>query len=123
MARRAVNLVILALPICLPRFGSERIVVAAITGTAENHTLHNGQTAAELGRHPAAHPRPLRSHVHRRRAPIPAGLCRLLAEHGADLDLALRIAIYRRGLPVTNLGNAARRQRLLQLQSHADPRQ
>jgi hypothetical protein len=105
--------------------GAERLAVAQITGTVENATLHEGQSAAEalaaitvdVVRFPADRRRLVLAHSaaryvggeHRYEADCVA----LLERAGADLDLALNIAIHRTGQPVTNLGNAERRARLL----------
>ena len=111
----------------------ERLAVAAITGIAENLTLHREQTPADA--HKAIAAQLARIHDTRRRLvlahcasgylggehPYQQATVDLLAEHGADLGLALRIAIYRSGLPNAGLGNAARRQRLIAMQSQAYP--
>jgi hypothetical protein len=103
----------------------ERLAVAQITGTAENATLHHGQSAAEAlaaitgdvaGFEPNRR-RLILSHSAARYVgggyQYEADCVTLLERAGADLRLALDIAIYRTGLPVTNLGNAERRARLL----------
>jgi hypothetical protein len=113
----------------------ERLAVARITGTAENATLHHGQSAAEalasitadVERFPPDRRRLVLSHAvsgyvggeHQHETDCVT----LLAQADADLGLALAIAIYRTGLPVTNIGNAARRARLLGLRSQADRRE
>lgn len=107
----------------------ERLAVARITGTAENATLHLGRSAAEalaaitadVAAFPDDRRRLILSHsaaryvggVHQYEADCVA----LLQRAGADLDQAFDIAIYRTGLPVTNLGNAERRARLLAMRS------
>jgi len=111
----------------------ERLAVALITGVAENCTLRGGLSLAE-GR--AAIVAELEPHHPGRRRLVLAhsaaafvggeygyqrACAELLLELGADFDLAVRIAIRRTGLPVTNLGNAERRRRLLAIDRPAAP--
>lgn len=105
--------------------GAERLAVAQITGTVENATLHEGQSAAEAlaaitadaARFPADRRRLVLAHSAARYVGgehrYEADCVVLLERAGADLHLALDIAIHRTGQPVTNLGNAERRARLL----------
>jgi hypothetical protein len=104
---------------------AERLAVASITGTAENCTLHEGQSAAEalaaitadVEAFPADRRRLVLSHAAARylggEHRYETDCVTLLKRAGADLDLALDIAIVRTGLPNSNIGNAARRARLL----------
>jgi hypothetical protein len=113
----------------------ERLSVARITGIAENCTLHHGQTTdeahaaidAELAPHPGDRRRLILGHAVASYVggehPYQTACVALLARHGADLELALLIAIHRTGLPDTNLGNAERRQRLLAMRSQTDRRE
>jgi hypothetical protein len=113
----------------------ERLAVASITGIAENCTLHHGQTDAEaraaigaaLDPHPDDRRRLILSHAIAAyvggKHPYQRACVALLAHHGADLDLALHIAIHRTGLPDTNLGNAERRRRLLAMRLQTDRRE
>lgn len=100
----------------------ERLAVAAITGIAENVTLHRGQTLEEAVTAIEVELTGLDrglilSHSAARylggEHPYEADCVTLLERAGADLNLALDIAIHRTGLPVTNIGNTARRARLL----------
>lgn len=108
----------------------ERLAVAAITGTAENCTLAHGQTAdearaaiaAELAPHDTERRRLVLAHSAAAylggEHPYQTACVELLYNLGADLNLALDIAIHRTGLPVTNIGNDARRARLLAMRSN-----
>ncbi|MEU7869938.1 hypothetical protein [Dactylosporangium sp. NPDC049140] len=106
----------------------ERLAVALITGVAENCTLRGGHSLAE-GRDAIAaelephHPGRRRLILAHSAAAFVGGeyhyqqaCAELLLGLGADLDLAVRIAIRRTGLPVTNLGNAERRRRLMAIE-------
>jgi hypothetical protein len=113
----------------------ERLAVASITGIAENCTLHDGRTDAEghaaidahLGPHPDDRRRLILSHAVASYVggeyPYQRACVALLAHHGADLELALHIAIHRTGRPNTNLGNAERRRRLLTMRAQGDRRE
>ena len=113
----------------------ERLAVARITGTAENATLHRGQSAAEAlaaitadvaGFEPDRR-RLVLSHSAARHVggehQYETDCVTLLERAGADVALALDVAIVRTGLPNTNIGNAARRVRLLELRSQTDRRE
>ncbi|UWZ37842.1 hypothetical protein Drose_06090 [Dactylosporangium roseum] len=112
----------------------EGLAVARITGTAENCTLHLGQTpnealqriAAELAPLDPARHQLVLSHAaatyiegdHQYQADCLA----ILGRSGADLNLALRIAIHRASLPNWIPTDEARRARLLGLgQSQPEP--